>query len=160
MPGAQQPGEVRAGTWALGPDPWGDCVITQRAPGIEGDYAYFLTLPSGDILVEGGKGDFAPLAEGVEKHIPCPYEAYATRQDDDRWAIGASRIDVVEFSYPDAAEISLSCNDGRREFLADGQPRSVWVPELEQAGKRVASDYFVDAKRIDGDFWRIEVGAL
>lgn len=159
-PGAPQWGEVRFQNVDIGPDPWGDLCFAQ-SPGIQGDHVAFVTLPSGEILViEGGEGDLSPLADEVERHVARPYEAQATRQYADHWAVAAIAMEVAEFRYPDAKEMSLSYNDGQREFLADGQPRSVSVPELEQIGRRVGPNYLVRAIRIDGDFWSVQAHPL
>ena len=61
---------------------------------------------------------------------------------------------------PNGDAVELSENDGEREVRVDGEPSDVEVPELVQLGEQVGADYCVEATRIDGDFWEVEVSAL
>jgi hypothetical protein len=144
-----------------GPRQW-DAVATARAPGLAGEQVEFVTLPNGDILVEQGKGDgdLSPLADVVEKKVDPPYRATATRQEADLWGVGATEIWVAEFRLAEGDAVEVTENDGVQEVRVDGEPSGAEIPELVQFGKEAGADYCVEAKRIDGDFWEVEVSAL
>jgi hypothetical protein len=152
---------LRRGRFNGGTGDW-DAVATARAPGLTGDQAEFVTLPNGDIVVERekGDGDLSPLADAVEKKIEPPYRAVAARQDHDLWGVGATLILVESFQLDEGDAVELSQNDGEQEVRVDGEPSDAEVPELVQLGEQVGADYCVEAKRIDGDFWEVEVSAL
>jgi hypothetical protein len=137
-------------------------VVTVRATTLPGNRIEFKTLPNGDIIVEDekGDGDLAPLAEAVEGHLDPPYWAIASRQDGDVWAVGARRIQVAEFELAEGDAIELIVNDGAEEVRVDGEPSDAQVPELVQLGERKGARYCVEAERIDGDFWEVQVNAL
>jgi regulator of RNase E activity RraB len=137
-------------------------VVTVRATTLPGNRIEFKTLPNGDIIVEDekGDGDLAPLAEAVEGHLDPPYWAIASRQDGDVWAVGARRIQVAEFELAEGDAIELIVNDGAEEVRVDGEPSDAQVPELVQLGERKGASYCVEAERIDGDFWEVQVNAL
>jgi hypothetical protein len=139
-----------------------DTVTTVVAPGIEGDSVRFTVLPTGDLIVDGDEdGDLSAIADAIETHISPPYKAAATRQDGDVWGVGANRIEVSEFAYPDADRLELSERDGVGEFRIDDGPTDVAPPiELRQLGERAGADFVVSAQRIDGDYWEVMVGPL
>jgi hypothetical protein len=143
------------------PSEW-DAVATARVASLAGDQAEFVTLPNGDIVVERekGDGDLSPLADAVEQKFDPPYRAVAARQDGDLWGVGAKRIQVAIFELAEGDAVELSQNDGEQEVRVDGEPSDAEVPELVQLGEQVSDDYCVEAKRIDGDFWEVEVSAL
>ncbi len=143
------------------PGDW-DAVVTAKAPSLAGDKVEFTTLPNGDVIVEKeqGDGDLSALADAVEQRVDPPYRAVAARQDGDLWAIGATEIAVVQFALANGDAVELSENDGEREVRVDGEPSDAEVPELVQLGEQVGADYCVEATRIDGDFWEVEVSAL
>jgi hypothetical protein len=147
--------------WDPGPSEW-DVVATARVPGLAGDQVEFATLPDGDIIVEQekGDGDLSPLADAVEKKIDSPYRAVAARQDADLWGVGAIEIEVVKFQLAEGDAVELSENDGVQEVRVDGEPSDAQIPELVRLGEQAGTDYCVEAKRIDGDFWEVEVSAL
>jgi hypothetical protein len=142
--------------------PW-DAATTATAPGIAGDRVSFITLPNGDLIVEDeeGNGDLSPLADAIEGHLSPPYQAKGTRQDGDLWGVGAKRIEVAEFAFPDADALELSEKDGETELRVDGEPSDGAVPmELQRLGERAGADFCVEAKRIDGDSWEVKVSPL
>jgi hypothetical protein len=149
------------GNFEGGTGDW-DTVVTARAAGIAGDRVEFTTLPNGDVIVERekGDGDLSPLADAIEKRIKPPYHAVASRQGGDLWGVGAQLIEVVKFALPAGDAVELSVNDGTQEVRVDGEPSDVAVPELVRYGDLVGDDFCVEAKRIDGDFWQVEVSAL
>jgi len=143
------------------PREW-DAVATASVPGLAGDQVEFTTLPNGDVIVERekGDGDLSPLADAVEKKIDPPYRAVAARQNADLWGVGAIEILVAKIRLADGDAVELSANDGEQEVRVDGEPSDAEVPELVRLGEQAGADYCVEAKRIDGDFWEVEVSAL
>jgi hypothetical protein len=153
------PGPIAGSGGRSGPMDW-DTVTTVAAPGIDGDRVEFVALPGGDLVVTDaeGDGDFAPFADAIEEHVSPPYKAIASRQDGDLWGVGGKRIEVAEFVFPDADGLELSQRDGVDEFLIDGSPTDVAPPlELRRLGENAGADFFVAARRIDGDYWEVMV---
>jgi hypothetical protein len=146
---------------ASGTGEW-DAVATVRVAGVAGDNAEFTTLPNGDVIVERekGDGDLSPLADAIEQKLDPPYRAVAARQDGDLWGVGAKQIQVAEFALAEGDSVELSENDGDRELRVDGEPSDAEIPELTRLGEQTGPAYCVEAKRIDGDFWEVEVSAL
>ena len=150
---------TRAGT--AGPGAW-DAVTTVLAQ-IHGHRVDFMTLPNGDLIVISGSDDddLAPLADAIEEHVSPPYKAIATRREGNLWGVGAKRIDVAEFAFPDADALALSQTDGVAELRVDGEPSDETPPvELQRLGERGGSDVSVEAERIDGDYWEVKVSPL
>jgi len=146
----------------LGPKDW-DTATTAVAPGIQGDHVEFTSLPTGDLIVssEEGDGDLSPLADAIEERLSPPYKAAASRQDGDLWGVGAKRIEVAQFEFPDADTLELSQSDGVAELRVDGEPSDAAVPvELQRLGERAGADFCVEAERIDGDDWEVRVSPL
>jgi hypothetical protein len=129
-----------------------DVLVVAHAPGLAGADVSFVTLPTGDLIVEAEQGDadLSPLAEAVEREVAPPYRAIASRQKGDLWGIAANRLDVRRFACQ-GDEIELVGNGGSIAVTVDGEPSDVSIPELEPAG-----DAVVHASRIDGDYWEVE----
>ena len=147
---------------SLRPKEW-DAAVTADVPGLPGNRIEFTTIPDGDVIVddEAGDADLSPLADAVEQHVSPPYRAVAARQDGDLWGVGARRIAVESFPFPDAESVELTRKDSWTELRVDGEPSDHAVPRaLEQLGERAGSDYFIKAERIDGDSWEVKVTAL
>jgi hypothetical protein len=140
-----------------------DAVMTVAAPGMPWEHVDFIALPNGDLLLGETEedGDLSPLADAIEEHISPPYKASASRQEGDLWGVGACRIEVAEFAFPDADSLALAQRDGGAEFDVDGKPSDATVPpELWRLGERVDGDFCVAAGRIDGDYWEVLVAPL
>lgn len=140
-----------------------DAVTTVLAPGIPGDHVVFVVLPDGDLIIEreDGDGDLAPLADAIEEHVSPPYRAHASRQEGDLWGVGAARLEVAEFAFPDAETLELAHTAAGSELDVNGEPSEAAPPaELERLGARVGTDFLVGATRIDGDYWEVMVGPL
>jgi len=140
-----------------------DATTTATAPGLQGDYVAFITLPGGDLIVISGDGDgdLSPLADSIEEHVSPPYRAAASRQDDDRWGVGAVRIEVATISFQGADELDLAQSGGVSELDVDGEPSDATPPlELQRLGERIGGDFCVEANRIDGDYWEVKVSSL
>ena len=137
-----------------------DATTTATAPGLTGDLNEFTALPNGDLIVSVGDSDddLSPLADAIEEHLSPPYRASGSRQEGDVWEVGASRIEVAEFAFPDADTLQLSQRDGVGEFRIDDGPTDVSPPiELRQLGEQARADFVVVAHRIDGDYWEYRV---
>jgi hypothetical protein len=175
-PSPEEPLDPFAGTYPAGsvwsgyltramarPAVW-DLVTTAHVPGLSGDTIEIATLPAGDVIVdtETGDTDLSPLADEVEKQLQPPYRVQARRTEDaeDLWSIAARTIDVVELHFDGGDEIELVENEGTTELRVDGEPWQKPIPELEQAGEALGSDFVVQADRLDGDFWEIRASAL
>jgi hypothetical protein len=146
----------------VGPKEW-DATVAVEAPGLAGDRVEFTALPNGDLIVgeEAGDADLSPLADAVERNLHPPYRAVAARQEGDLWAVGAKRIEVVQFPFARGDSLELSSKDSWQEFRVDGEPTDAAAPAaLEQVRERAGADYFVKAERIDGDLWEVRVSAL
>ncbi len=109
-----------------------DAVVTVEAEGPGASLA-FVALPDGTLLVDDDVPDDAvlPFAEALEGAIDPPYRGLAQRQADGLWTVGAKRIDVRELP-------------GR------------FSDELEE----VNGDEVLLGRRLDGDFFEVEVSRL
>ncbi len=140
-----------------------DAMVVVRAPQLAGESVEFVTLPSGDVIVEEERGDadLSPLADAVEATLAPPYRAHALRQHGDLWGVAATRLDVRSFSCDAGDELELLQLGGHRTLTVDGASSDLQIPELERAGEeQPGEDYNVHAQRIDGDFWEIRAAAL
>ena len=145
-----------------GPREW-DAAVAVSAPGLAGNRIEFTTLPNGDVIVseESGDADLSPLADAVERHVPPPYRAVASRQDSDLWTVGAKRIEVARIPFPDGEKVALTQHGDERELEVDGERAGDAVPpELAQLGEEAGDSFYVEAERIDGDLWEVKVTAL
>jgi hypothetical protein len=143
------------------PREW-DVTIAVDAPEIEANAARWVTLPDGTILVEEGPDEsLQPLADAVEGRLAPPYRARAARQVGGRWAVQASRIEVLELpDAPEAETLDLARNEGATTYSADGRRIFGTLPALERRGEHEGRDYAVHAERLDGDLWEIRAAAL
>ena len=134
-----------------------DVSATASAPGIGGKDVEFVTLPSGDVIVdeEQGDADLSPFADAVERQLKPPYRAHGTRLSGDLWGMTASAIDVRQFRCDAGDEIEVVRRGGGTQVAVDGSPSELRIPELEEDG-----DYAAHASRIDGDFWEVEAHPL
>lgn len=148
----------------VGPKEW-DAATMVEVPGLApaGKWVEFITLPSGDVVVnkDVGNADLSPLADAIEEHLSPPYRAFGTRQTRTLWGVGAKRIQVVEFSFADGDTLELSRSPGDDEFRVDGELSDEAVPpRLEAVGAAAGESFYVEAGRIDGDFWEVKATAL
>jgi hypothetical protein len=134
-----------------------DAVVTVEADGVEGDRARFVALPDDTIVVEDG-AEVAAIADALDDVVQPPYRAEATRRGENRWAVGLRRVQVVELpNDPEGDEVILTVADGGRTFVVDGQQRFGSIPELEALGEARGKSYVVQARRLDGSTWEVEV---
>ncbi len=139
-----------------------DLVVASDVPGLAGDAIEFAALPSGELIVDEDQGnaDLSPLADEVERHVAKPYRVVARREEGDRWKIAAREIDVLELTLETGDEIELVTEGGARDLRVDGEPSAAQIPELEQAGETLGTDYVVQADRLDGTLWELRASPL
>jgi hypothetical protein len=131
-----------------------DAVVAVEAPDVEGERATFVALPGGDLVVEEGPNDLAPLATALEREIEPPYRAEAVRRDGGLWAVAGRMIEVVELPGVAGEELELTVHGSERTLVVDGERGFGSIPALERPGK------VVRARRIDGELWEVEADAL
>ena len=144
------------------PKEW-DTAVTVTVPDLAGDRVEFTTIPNGDVIVgeEAGDADLSPFADAVERRVDPPYRAVAARQDGDLWAVGAKRIEVARIPFPRGDRLDLSRSGDAGEFRVDGEPDDAAAPpELERLGEASGERFYVEAARIDGELWEVEVTAM
>jgi hypothetical protein len=140
-----------------------DAVVTAEATAVPGDEVRFAALPDGSLLVDDDVPDGAlePLAEAVEAAVPPPYRAEAVRRDEQVWAVGARRIEVVELPDDVAGdEVDLAVQGVNRTLVVDGERTFGRIPRLEALGESRHANYVVHAERLDGTLWEVRVAAL
>jgi hypothetical protein len=143
------------------PREW-DATFAVEAPGVEGNAVRWVALPDGTLLVEEGPdGSLEPLATAVEERFELPYRARAARQVGDRWAVQATRLEVLALpGVPEGETIELARNDGTTTLAVDGAQVFGSLPALEARGEREGAAYAIHAERLDGDLWEVRAAAL
>ena len=126
---------------------------------------HFVALDDGDqtVVVDEDEpdGSVAPLADAVEKLLDPPYRALALRQSDDVWSVAATRTATVELPADVIGDaIELTSVEGRRELRVDGNPSDLELPELEELGAQLESDYALLAERFTDTIWVVDADAL
>jgi hypothetical protein len=143
------------------PREW-DVTLNVAAPDVEGDAVRFVVLPDGTLLVEDGPdAGLEPLVAAVEKDLPAPFRARATRQRDTLWAVQGRRIEVLELREGlegDTIDVTHTA-DGTTLTVDDARTFGS-LPALEERGAREGREYTVHAERLDGDLWEIRAAAL
>jgi hypothetical protein len=146
----------------VGPKEW-DAAVTVTAPALVGDRVEFTTIPNGDVIIdeESGDADLTPLVDAVERYVTPPYRAVGQRQDGHLWGVAAKRIQVAQIPFPDADKLEFSQHGGSGELRVDGEPTDAPVPaELERPAETLGDSFYVEADRIDGDYWEVRATAL
>jgi len=139
------------------PREW-DAVVTVEAPELAGEEASFVALADGDLVVETGEGDLAPLADALEQVLAPPYRAIATRRGPTQWAVGANSIVVAALPEVEGDELELVlASAGERSLRVDGESVFGRVPELEALAQ---GESVIRARRIDGALWEVRVDPL
>jgi hypothetical protein len=139
-----------------------DAVATAEAPGLSGDAVRFVGLADGSLVVTEDEPVelLEPLAEAVDAVLPAPYSAEAVRRSGDTWAVGASRIVVLEMPGLTGEVAELAATRDGRTLHIDGRSTFGRSPELERVGEAQGAEYVVRATRLDGDLWQVEATAL
>ena len=140
-----------------------DAVATAEAPELSGDQLDFVTLPDGTVLVDEAvpEGAITPLAEAIERELDPPYRARAIRREDVLWGVGAVAMQVVDVPEEiDGDTVSLAVQGSERTLLIDDRPGWSDVPTLEAYGRERYRDFVLQAERLDGNLWSLQVNAL
>lgn len=140
-----------------------DAVAAAEAPGLPGDTLDFTALADGTLLVDEDLPAevMAPLTAAVEESVPPPYRARAVRREGDLWAVAANAIEVVELAEDVPGDrVNLAMQDGERTLLVDEQPAWESIPTLEARGAASHANFVLNAERIDGNLWAVEVNPL
>ena len=139
-----------------------DVVATAEAPQLRGDTVHFVSLADRTLLVEENEPDdgVSPLADAVDASLSPPYRAEAVRRGESSWAVGASRIQVVEVPGLTGDEAELAVTRQGRSLEVDGRTVLGRAPALERIGEAQSPEYVVRARRLDGNLWEVEATAL
>jgi len=139
-----------------------DVVGSAQAPDLRGDLVRFVSLPDRTLLVEEDQpdGSLDPLAAAVESSLEPPYRAEAVRRDGALWAVGASRIEVVEIAGLAGDQAELVLGPEGPVLRIDGRTTLQRSPALERVGEAEGSERVVRAERLDGDLWEVSVSRL
>lgn len=144
------------------PKQW-DTVLLVEAPDLEEHEVHFVALPDGTLVVDEDIGGevLAPLAEAVETNVRPPYRAEAVRRGENRFAVAARAIEVVEVPEEvDGDELELTVYGGERELRIEGARSFGSIRSLEQLAEERYTAYVLHAERLDGPFWEVQVGPL
>jgi hypothetical protein len=140
-----------------------DAVAGAEAPDLPGDQIEFVTLPDGTVLVDAElpEGALTPIADAIEGELNPPYRAHAVRRENGVWAVGAKTIEVLEVPETiDGDTVSLAVQGSDRTLLIGERPGWSDVPTLEAYARERHSDFVLQAERLDGDQWAVQVNAL
>jgi hypothetical protein len=142
-----------------------DVVVTAHAPALAGERVRFVSVPGDELIVEEetGEGDLTPLARAVEAALAPPYRAVAARQDGDLWAVAARTLELARLPADFGAEqVILSVRDGERVLEIDGFGSIRPLPALERLGEErfAGAPYAIRARRLDDEFWEVELWSL
>ncbi|HVD25360.1 MAG TPA: hypothetical protein VNB86_05135 [Gaiellaceae bacterium] len=122
-----------------------------------------MTLPDGTVLVDAElpEGALTPIADAIEGELNPPYRAHAVRREDGVWAVGAKTIEVVEVHEEiDGDTVSLVVQGDERTLLIDERPGWSEVGTLETYARERHTDFVLQAERLDGNLWSVQVNAL
>ncbi len=134
-----------------------DGVVAVEAEGVEGDQVRFVALADDTLVIEEGV-DVEPIAVALDEVIKPPYRAEAARRGETQWAVGVRRIRVVELpDDPEGEEVILTVSGGDRSLSVDGAQVFGSIRELEELGAARGDSYVVQARRIEGSVWEVEV---
>ena len=132
------------------PREW-DAVVTVDGAGRAGDASQFVALADGDAR---GRGRRRPATCAARRRrrasVAPPYRALAVRRDG-AWAVGASRIEVVELPDVEARARALPSSDGARELTstASGLRRAAGA-RAARRGARARATSVAARERLDG----------
>ena len=122
-----------------------------------------MTLPDGTVLVDAElpEGALTPIADAIDGELNPPYRAHAVRREDGVWAVGAKTIEVVEVHEEiDGDTVSLVVQGDERTLLIVERPGWSEVGTLETYARERHTDFVLQAERLDGNLWSVQVNAL
>jgi hypothetical protein len=139
-----------------------EAIATAASPRLRAEIVHFVALPDGTLVVDEDEPSdaVALLADALEESLQPPYRAEAVRRPDGTWAVGASRITVVEEPALDGDEVELAVAGGARTLVVDGRPTPRRAPALEAIGEAAGAEYAVRGRRLDGALWEVEATPL
>ena len=135
---------------------WDAIATVERAA--DGSEAWFVVLPDGVVVTEGGDTDPAPFRDALS--VTPPLRAHAVRKDGTTWVVAARRIETVELEGVPGDDIEIAWDGSERTVRIDGEPTLVGVPSLERLAAARHSTYVVTAARLAGEIWEIAVSPL
>jgi hypothetical protein len=109
-------------------------VVSLLAPDVEGDYAVFVSLEDGLLLVEEyeGSSDLTGFAETIERRLAAPYRARALRVDERRFVVVAREIETVELPALKGEELLVVALPGEEPVaIVDGHRTALEPSELD-----------------------------
>jgi hypothetical protein len=109
-------------------------VVSLLAPDVEGDYAVFVSLEDGLLLVEQyqGSSDLTGFAETVERRLPAPYRARAMRVDRRRFVVVARGIETIELPGLEGEELFVvALPNEQRVAVLDGKGTTLPPSDLD-----------------------------
>jgi hypothetical protein len=138
-----------------------DAVVAADAPDVGGERVEFVVLEDGTLIVDTEEGDasLGPLADAVEAQLARPYRAEGIRHEGGRWAVGARRTAFCELPGLAGDSLELTVYGGERTVtgVEDGPALG---PLDSLAAAKDFSEYCVEAERLDGDLWEIQLNPL
>ena len=133
-----------------------DAFQTVAVPGLAGDRVVFVALTAGDLLVEEQEGDapLGPVADTLEHQVDRPYRAWGRREEGSLWSFVANRIETVEVPGESADSVTIALHEGEEtvEGTADPAPWRALAKDLDA--------YVLEAERLDGDLFEVQVSPL
>jgi hypothetical protein len=138
-----------------------EVVVAAEAPEIDGDEVEFVALEDGSLVVdtEEGEASLEPLADAVEAELARPYRAKGVRHDRGWWAVGARRTTICELRGVDGDTLELAVYEGDR--TVSGVVADTDLSALDAlASARGLRGYAVEAERLDGELWEVQLNPL
>ena len=138
-----------------------DVVVAAEAPQIGGDKVEFVVLADGTLIVDAEEGDASldPLARAVEAELRPPYRASGVRHERGWWAVGARPTTICDLPGVEGDSVELTLYRGER--TVSGVAAGADLGPLEAlAAKRHLEDYAIEAERLDGDLFEVQVNPL
>lgn len=135
--------------------------VTSVAARLPGTSASFVVLADGRVVVGEAEPGFDPEPLVSALALTPPFRAEAVRRADDRWAVGARRLETVELrGDPGGEHVQLVWDGSERSVRVDDSPTLAGVPELERLGAARFDAYVVTATRLVGRTWEVTITPL
>jgi hypothetical protein len=134
-------------------------VVSLATPDFVGDYAAFVCLPDGLLIIEEyeGESELAVFADAVESRLRAPYRARVVRTGGDRFVVIANEIETVEIPRIEGEQlIVVAAPDGARKAVLDGAP--VPLPSLGlDSILDLSAPCLLKLDNIDEETWELSV---